>query len=122
MKFFFPEEYEDELSAETTLIRDILFLETKLIRGDLSTVNRARIIKKRDELQNRLNIATEELQKTSIHHQLAIWKNFNELCLSLSRLDGKMSFKEVQKLSVYDIYTLKIYLIKVNTKRKETDG
>jgi hypothetical protein len=91
-----------------------------LIAGNVSRINKARMLKRKNELQNTLQIAIEQDMKTSSQLVVELWQNFHELCLSLSRLDGKMNFKEIQHLNIYDFYNLKKWLFKLH-KPKTAD-
>ena len=82
--------------------------------GNLGRIDRARVHKRKNELQNSLDIAIEQDRKTSSQQIVDLWRNFHKLCMSLARLDGKMNFKEIQNLNIYDFYNLKTWLFELH--------
>lgn len=114
MKTFFPDEGKVEIGPEFYIAKSVLDLELKLLDFNLSSVNRARIMVRIKELNAQLDVIYKENQDTSTKKIIALWEDFDDLCLSLSKLDGQMSFTEIQALSVYYFYRLKKFLFKLH--------
>lgn len=75
------------------------------------------IEKRTKELQEVLDKETTSLSKSIIK----LWENFEELCMTMSRLDGIMTEIEIENLSAWRFYKKKDYLSKIN-KPKAKNG
>jgi len=102
------------------MAKDIGLLEIQIMKRQQGRIKNARLINEKEELENLLSEEHRKTHKRLIDSIIDIWKNFDELCLSLSRLDGKMSFREIASLNVYEFYNLKRYLEKIH-RPKNTD-
>jgi len=45
--------------------------------------------------------------------------NFDELCMSMSKFDMKLSFREIASLSVYEFYRLNSFIRKTNKPKSQ---
>lgn len=87
-----------------------------MLSGKISRIKRARYGKELDFLYNELNKEIEAEVKTVDKKGIELMQNFQELCFTLSRLDGTMTFQEIEALSVTKFYQLKAFLMKINKK------
>ncbi len=71
------------------------------------------IEKRTKELQDYLDKEATTLSKSIVN----MWTNFEELCMTLSRLDGIMDEIKIANLSAYHFYSKKAYLSKINKPR-----
>lgn len=73
------------------------------------------IEKRTKELQDAMDKETTTLSKSII----SLWRNFEELCATLSRLDGIMNDSQIEKLSAHKFYFKKAYLSKINKPKSK---
>lgn len=85
----------------------------------ISRVKRAKYGKELDFLYSELDKEIEANTKTTDKKCLEILMNFQELCFTLSRLDGTMTFKQIEALSITNFYQLKAFLMKINKKAQK---
>jgi len=72
------------------------------------------IEKRTKELQDYLDKDSKTISKSTVE----LWKNFEELCMTLSRLDGIMNEIQIENLTAWHFYRKKSYLSKINKPRQ----
>lgn len=118
----FPDEFAtNELSAEIELAKKITEFELNMMSFKLSRVERARLGKEKNDFEKRLEHEIKSKEKTITSTLIEMWQNFDELSLMMSKLEGKMNFKQIQGLPVIDFYKLKSWLHK-QQKRTTTNA
>lgn len=93
------------------------------MHGDLILSNPTRIQRaiKQIEIEKRTKELQDVLNKDDIGLSksiLKLWENFEELCMTMSRLDGIMTEIEIENLSAWRFYKKKDYLSKINKPPK----
>lgn len=76
---------------------------------------------RQEELEALLHKESLDKQQTIPKIIIEIQKNFDKLCLNLSRADGTMSFKELQQLNVYEFNLVRQNVME-NHRRKKSSG
>ena len=122
LKALFPSEFDESDVSQIQLIKRIAEFELKMIDGKISRVKKARYGKELDFLYKELEKEIEANTKTTDKKCLEMLMNFQELCFTLSRLDGTMTFKEIEALNVTNFYQLKGSLMKINKKAQKRNN
>jgi hypothetical protein len=116
LRALFPDEFNDSDNSQITLIKRIAEFELKMISGKISRVKKARYGKELDFLYKELNKEIDQNLKTIDKKGIELMQNFQELCFIMSKLDGTMTFQQIEALSVTKFYQLKQFLMKINKK------
>jgi hypothetical protein len=89
-------------------------LHADFILSNPNRINKALKLKTIEKRSKDLQKTLEKKSFTLSKSIISLWENFEELCMTLSRLDGKMTFTEIESLSAWNFYRLKSYLSKIN--------
>lgn len=76
---------------------------------------------KKESLEKQLNEYRQKSTRTLVAILIENFTNFDELCMSMSKFDMKLSFKEISTLSVYEFYRLHSFINKTNKKGKPNE-
>lgn len=86
----------------------------------LSNPNRIEKARKLNSIEKRTKDLEDVMLKESNTLSRSIvnmWKNFEDLCMTLSRLDGIMTEIEIENLTAWHFYRKKSYISKINKPR-----
>jgi len=98
------------------------------LSGELSYIERARLMEKQDEYETELHKVLNDEAKPIRKILLDIHMDFDKLCLNLASAEGNgnLSFKEIKTLSVYEFFMMKENVIDSHKRRnkrvKHTDN
>lgn len=95
----------------------IQFAEAKELGKSRAEVAEAEI--KYEEYKKEYNEHLDKSRSEIIGKVRKIYQDFEELCFSISKIDGQVTMGELTKKSVYDFYRYKQLLIKHLNKQKK---
>lgn len=114
----FPDLGQDEISPEIAIIKDIALIELQLMAKNMGRMAYVELAMKKEALEKQLEEYRQSASKTLVTILIENFTNFDELCMSMSKFDMKLSFKEIASLSVYEFHRMHSFIHKTNKKGK----